>query len=45
MIIAVAPHIYHSNGTYLYHYHNLIFGLRQEVRATWISSARSIWNR
>jgi hypothetical protein len=32
MIIAIAPHIYHSNGTLLYHYHNLIFGLRQEVR-------------
>jgi hypothetical protein len=32
MIIAIAQHIYHSNGSFLYHYHNLIFGLRQEVR-------------
>jgi hypothetical protein len=32
MITALAHHIYHSNGTFLYHYHNLIFGLRQEVR-------------
>jgi len=31
MVIAVAPHIYHSNGSFLYHHHNLIFGLRQEV--------------
>lgn len=32
MILAISPHIYHSNGSFLYHHHNLIFGLRQEVR-------------
>jgi hypothetical protein len=32
MIIAMAPHSYHSNGSHLLHFHNLIFGLRQEVR-------------
>jgi hypothetical protein len=32
MVIAMAPHIYHSNGSHLFHFHNLIFGLRQEVR-------------
>ena len=32
MIIASVPHVFHSNGSVLFHYHNLIFGLRQEVR-------------
>jgi hypothetical protein len=32
MVIAIAPHVYHSNGSLLYHYHNLIFGLRHEAR-------------
>ena len=32
MIIASVPHFFHSNGSPLFHYHNLIFGLRQEVR-------------
>jgi hypothetical protein len=32
MIIATAPHIFHSNGSLLLHYHNLVIGLRQEVR-------------
>jgi hypothetical protein len=32
MIVASVPHFFHSNGSPLFHYHNLIFGLRQEVR-------------
>jgi hypothetical protein len=32
MIIATALHIYHSSGSRLLHFHNLILGLRQEVR-------------
>jgi len=32
MIIALAPHFCHSDGSYLCHYHNLIFNLRQEAR-------------
>jgi len=32
MIIALAAHIFRSDGELLFHYHNLIFGLRQEVR-------------
>jgi hypothetical protein len=32
MIVATVLHSFHSNGTRLLHYHNLIFGLRQEVR-------------
>ncbi len=33
MIMAMAiPHIYRSDGELLFHIHNLIFGLRQEVR-------------
>ena len=32
MVIAVAPHVYRADGSYFYHYHNLIFGLRQEAR-------------
>jgi hypothetical protein len=32
MVIAIAPHRFHSNGSHLFHYHNLILGLRQEVR-------------
>jgi hypothetical protein len=32
MIIAIAQHLYHSNGSLLFHYHNVIFGLRQEAR-------------
>jgi hypothetical protein len=32
MILATVLHSYHSNGSRLIHCHNLIFGLRQEVR-------------
>jgi hypothetical protein len=32
MIVASVAHTFHSNGSPLFHYHNLIFGLRQEVR-------------
>jgi hypothetical protein len=32
MVIALARHVYRSDGSFLYHYHNLVFGLRQEVR-------------
>lgn len=32
MVIASAQHFYHSGGAHLVHFHNLIFGLRQEVR-------------
>jgi hypothetical protein len=32
MILATCMHVFHSNGSLLLHYHNLIFGLRQEVR-------------
>lgn len=32
MIMATALHFFHSNGSRLLHFHNLIFGLRQEVR-------------
>lgn len=32
MIMATAPHFFRSNGSRLLHFHNLIFGLRQEVR-------------
>lgn len=32
MVIASAQHFYHSGGSHLVHFHNLIFGLRQEVR-------------
>lgn len=32
MIMVSVPHFFHSNGSPLFHYHNLIFGLRQEVR-------------
>jgi hypothetical protein len=33
-ILATSPHRYHSNGSLLFHYHNLIFGLRQEIRGS-----------
>jgi hypothetical protein len=32
MILATAFHRFHSNGSRLFHYHNVIFGLRQEIR-------------
>jgi hypothetical protein len=32
MIVASALHFFHTDGSPLFHYHNLIFGLRQEVR-------------
>ena len=32
MVFASAFHNYHSDGSYHYHFHNLIFGLRKEVR-------------
>jgi hypothetical protein len=32
MIMAFTPHMYRSDGELLFHCHNLIFGLRQEVR-------------
>ncbi len=32
MILANAQHRFHSNGTPLFHCHNLIFGMRHEVR-------------
>lgn len=32
MIVATVMHTFHSSGSPLLHYHNLIFGLRQEVR-------------
>lgn len=32
MIVGTAMHRFHSDGSPLLHYHNLIFGLRQEVR-------------
>jgi hypothetical protein len=32
MIVATVLHVFHSDGSPLLHYHNLIFGLRQEVR-------------
>ncbi len=32
MIMASALHFFHFNGSRLLHFHNLIFGLRQEVR-------------
>jgi hypothetical protein len=31
MILATTPHCFHSDGSLLLHYHNLIFGMRQEV--------------
>ncbi|WP_422927485.1 hypothetical protein [Singulisphaera sp. PoT] len=30
--MASAQHFYHSGGSHLVRFHNLIFGLRQEVR-------------
>jgi len=32
MILATSLHLFDSNGSPLLHYHNLIFGMRQEVR-------------
>jgi hypothetical protein len=32
MILATTPHRFHSDGSPLLHYHNLILGMRQEVR-------------
>lgn len=32
MIIALASHIYRADGELLCHFHNAVFGLRQEVR-------------
>jgi hypothetical protein len=32
MIVATVPHVFRPDGSRLLHYHNLIFGLRQEVR-------------
>jgi hypothetical protein len=34
LIVATVPHFFHSDGSPLLLYHNLIFGLRQEVRDT-----------
>jgi hypothetical protein len=32
MIMAGSPHMFRSDGELLFHFHNLFFGLRQEVR-------------
>ena len=32
MMVATSPHFYRSDGSILFHYHNLIFGLQQEIR-------------
>ena len=32
MIMAASPHFYRSDGSILFHCHNVIFGLRQEIR-------------
>ena len=32
MVMATATHAYRPDGSHLFHYHNLIFGLRKEIR-------------
>ena len=34
MVFASAFHNYHSSGSFHYHFHNLIFGMRKEIRET-----------